>query len=248
MTATQRPRTPRSSAPPPGPNPVNRGLILIAVGVVLAVILLVKAGGVGFDSSSTDVAIGEGEEKVTTTTEATTTTVAEQAPQTVQVVAANGSGASGMAAKAGQVLAQNGYTQVVTTNALQPVTASSVLYATGYDANARSIAKMFGLAESVVQPLAAGTQLAKEQPPTTGVVVMIGPDLTQTLNGVGATATTVAGSSGTGGTSTTVKSGAGGATSTTVKSGTGGVTTTTVKSTGGAGAVTTTVKATTTTR
>jgi len=225
---------------------VNRGLILIAVGVVLAVILLVKAGGVGFDSSSTDVAIGEGEEKVTTTTEATTTTVAEQAPQTVQVVAANGSGASGMAAKAGQVLAQNGYTQVVTTNALQPVTASSVLYATGYDANARSIAKMFGLAESVVQPLAAGTQLAKEQPPTTGVVVMIGPDLTQTLSGVGATATTVAGSSG--GVTTTVKSGSGGTTNTTVKSGTAGATTTTVKATSGAGAVTTTVKAATTTR
>ena len=172
--------------------------------------------------------------------------VAEQAPQTVQVVAANGSGASGMAAKAGQVLAQNGYTQVVTTNALQPVTASSVLYATGYDANARSIAKMFGLAESVVQPLAAGTQLAKEQPPTTGVVVMIGPDLTQTLSGVGATATTVAGSSG--GVTTTVKSGSGGTTNTTVKSGTAGATTTTVKATSGAGAVTTTVKAATTTR
>ena len=126
------------------------------------------------------------------------------------------------------------------------VTASSVLYATGYDANARSIAKMFGLAESVVQPLAAGTQLAKEQPPTTGVVVMIGPDLTQTLSGVGATATTVAGSSG--GVTTTVKSGSGGTTNTTVKSGTAGVTTTTVKAASGAGAVTTTVKAATTTR
>lgn len=241
MTATQRPRTPRSSAPPPGPNPVNRGLILIAVGVVLAVILLVKAGGVGFDTSKTDVAIGEGEEKVTTTTEATTTTVAEQAPQTVQVVAANGSGASGMAAKATQVLAQNGYTQVVATNALQPVTASSVLYATGYDANARSIAKAFGLAESVVQPIAAGTQLAKEQPPTTGVILMIGPDLTQTLNSVGTT-TTVAGTSGSSGaTTTTVKSGS--------SSSSGAVTTTTVKSTSGSGAVTTTTtKSATTTR
>ena len=164
MTATQRPRTgavgsaarshpgeqradPHRGRGGPGRDPVGQGRRR------------------RFRLSSTDVAIGEGEEKVTTTTEATTTTVAEQAPQTVQVVAANGSGASGMAAKAGQVLAQNGYTQVVTTNALQPVTAPSVLYATGHDANARSIARQTGLAESVVQPLAAGTQLPRSSRP-----------------------------------------------------------------------------------
>ncbi len=232
MTTTQGPRNPRQSTPPNGPNPARSGLILIAVGVVLAVILLVKAGGAGFDSNATAVKIGKGEEKVTTTTEATTTTVAEQAPQTVQVVAANGSGASGMAAKAAAILAQSGYTQVVSTNSVQPVTASSVMYATGYDANARAIAKALGLPDTAVQPLAAGAQVAKDQPATSGVIVMIGPDLTQTLNSAGAaTTTTVAGAGGTG---TTVK----GATTTTVK----GTTGTTVKGTTG-----TTVKGTTTT-
>ncbi len=221
MATTQRPRTPRSSAPAPGPNPVNRGLILIAVGVVLAVILLVKAGGAGFDGNTSDLEIGAGDEKVTTTTEATTTTVAEQAPQTVQVVAANGSGTSGLAAKTGQLLAQSGYTQVVATDSLQPVTASQVLYATGYDANAKSIATILGLPETAVQPFAPGTQVAKNQPATAGVFVMIGPDLTAKVNGAastgGATTTTVAGGgSGTGG------SGSGGATTTTVKSGTSG--------------------------
>ena len=206
------------------------GLILIAVGVVLAVILLVKAGGAGFDSNSADVKIGKGEEKVTTTTEAPTTTLAEQAPQTVQVVAANGSGASGMAAKAAAILAQSGYTQVVSTNSVQPVTASSIMYATGYDANARAIAKALGLPETAVQPLAAGAQVAKDQPATSGVIIMIGPDLTQTLSGAsGATTTTVAGAAG--GTATTVKGAT--ATTTTVK----GATATTVK-----GATTTTVK------
>lgn len=225
MATTQRPRTPRSSAPPPGPNPVNRGLILIAIGVVLAVILLVKAGGAGPDASNADVEIGAGEEKITTTTEATTTTVAEQAPQTVQVVAANGSGASGMAAKAAQVLAQSGYTQVVSTNSVQPVTASSVMYASGYDANARSIATALGLPETSVQALAPGAQLAKDQPATAGVIIMIGPDLVATLNGSG----------GTGGATTTVAgsgTGTSGATTTTVKSSGTGATTTTVKSTG----------------
>jgi hypothetical protein len=204
---------------------VNRGLILIAVGVVLAVILLVKAGGAGFDGDSSDLEIGAGEDKATTTTEATTTTVAEQAPQTVQVVAANGSGTSGLAAKTGQLLAQSGYTQVVATDSLQPVTASQVLFANGYEANARSIAKALGLPDTAVQPFAPGTQLAKSQPPTSGVIVMIGPDLVPTLNGAGggtagATTTTVAGGgTGTSGaTTTTVKSGAstsGGATATT---------------------------------
>lgn len=233
MSSTQRPRNPRPATTPNGPNPMRSGLILIGVGVVLAVILLVKAGGAGFDSNAADVKIGKGEEKVTTTTEAPTTTVAEQAPQTVQVVAANGSGASGMAAKAASIIAQSGYTQVVSTNSVQPVTASSVMYATGYDANARAIAKALGLPETAVQPLAAGAQVAKDQPATAGVVIMIGPDLTQTLNGASAaTTTTVAGATATtvkGGTATTVK----GATTTTVK----GATATTVK-----GATTTTVK------
>lgn len=223
MTTTQRPRTPRSSSPPPGPNPVNRGLILIAIGVVLAVILLVKAGGIGFDASTADLEIGEGEEKVTTTTEAATTTVPEQAPQTVQVVAANGSGTSGMAAKASQLLAQSGYTQVVSTNSVQPVTASAVMYATGFEANARSIASGLGLSEAAVQPLAAGTQLAQDQPATAGVIIMIGPDLVATLNGT--TATTVAGGS-TATTATTVAGGSS-ATTTTVARGTSSSTTTT---------------------
>lgn len=232
MATTQRPRQQRPSAPSPEEGPNLIGIVLILVGVVIGIILLVKAGGVGVDSTDAGVEVPAGKEKVTTTTQAPTTTVAEQAPATVQVVAANGSGASGMAAKAGQVLAQGGYTQVVATNSNQPVTASSVMFASGYEANAKSIAKLFGLAETTVTPLAAGSSVAQNQPPTTGVVVMIGPDLVPKLNGAAAgTATTVAG-----GTATTVKPG----TATTVKQGTAttvaGGTATTARS----GSVTTT--------
>ncbi len=181
-------------------------MILIAVGVVLAVILLVKAGGVGFDSGGKDVKIGAGEEKVTTTTTTPTTTVATQAPGSVQVVAANGSNKKGVASKVAQVLAQSGYTQVVATNSLQPVTTSSVMYASGYDENARAIAKALGLPDTAVQALAAGAAIAKEQPPTAGVVVLIGPELATSLE---STPTTKAG-----GTATTAP--VGGKTATTV--------------------------------
>lgn len=229
MTATQRQRR-SDPTPPPGPSPLKGGLILIAVGVVLAVILLVKAGGVGFDTSGKDVKIEAGEEKVTTTTVAPTTTATEHSPQTVQVVAANGSGKKGVAAKVSQVLAQSGYTQVVATNSLQPVTAASIMFAPGYDANARAIAKALALPDTAVQALAPGTSVAKEQPSTAGVVVLIGPELATSLEATpaskpgtastapGRTATTVAGKATTtvaGRTATTVA----GRTTTTVASG-----------------------------
>ncbi len=219
------------------------GLILIGVGVVLAIILLVKAGGVGFDSSGTNVKIGAGEEKVTTTTVAPTTTTAEKAPETVQVIAANGSGKKGAAATVAQTLAQSGYTQVVATNSLQPVTTSSVMYAAGYEANARAIAKALTLPDTAVQALAAGAPVAKDQPATAGVVVMIGPDLAASLQAVttttkpGATATTVAGRTAT--TATTV---AGRGATTTIAGQVTTTTTTTVAGGTGTKVTTTTAK------
>src|SRR6476620_3714491 len=49
MTTTQRPRTPRRSSPAPGPNPANRGLLLVGIAVAIGLILLIKSGGIGFD-------------------------------------------------------------------------------------------------------------------------------------------------------------------------------------------------------
>ena len=69
MTTTQRPRQQRPSAP--APNPATRGLILVAVAVVLGAILLIKGGGVGFDEPADDLKIdagGEEAESSTTTT------------------------------------------------------------------------------------------------------------------------------------------------------------------------------------
>lgn len=209
MATTQRPRTPRRAAPPPGPNPASRGLILIAVGVVLGIILLVKGGGVGFDSTSTGVTIPEGDDVTTTVAPATTAAPVGKAPQTVQVVAGNGSTVSGLAGKTGQFLAQSGYTQVVATDSLQPVTATVVYFAPGFEGNAEAIGKLLNLQPGQVQALPAGASLAKNQPATAGVVVLIGPELATVVGATaGGTATTVAGA-----TATTV---AGGKVTTTV--------------------------------
>ena len=201
MATTQRPRTPRRAAPPPGPNPASRGLILIVVGVVLGIILLVKGGGVGFDSTSTGVTIPEGDDVTTTVAPATTAAPVGKAPQTVQVVAGNGSSVSGLAGKTGQFLAQAGYTQVVATDSLQPVNASVVYFAPGFEGNAEAIGKLLNLQAGQVQALPAGASLAKNQPATAGVVVLIGPEVATvvgaTAAGAGGTATTVAGATAT---------------------------------------------------
>jgi hypothetical protein len=210
MTTTQRPRTPRRTAPPPGPNPASRGLILVAVGVVLGLILLVKGGGIGFDNSGTDVKIGTGDASATSSTVAPSTTgtpTTDKAPATVQVVAANGSKVSGLAGKSGQFLAQAGYSQVVATDSLQPVQATVLYYAPGYEASAKAVAELLNLQPTQIQPLPAGAKLAKNQPATAGLVLLLGPEVAGVVGAAtGGASTTVAG---TGGASSTAVAGKG---------------------------------------
>jgi hypothetical protein len=208
MTSTQRQRSPRRDAP--APNPAPRGVILVVVGVVLAVILLAKGGGVGFESDRTDVEIG-GTDRTTTTTEAPTTTVPVREPETVRVVVANGSSVSGLAGRTAQFLAQSRYTTSNATDASQPATQTVVYFAPGFEANARALAELLQLSEDRVQALPG--QVGEDQPPDTGVVVLLGPDVPAPVGGT--TATTAAGGA-TGGvtTTTTARSGAAAASST----------------------------------
>lgn len=117
------------------------------------------------------------------------------------------------------------------------------MYAAGYEANARAIAKALTLPDTAVQALAAGAPVAKDQPATAGVVVMIGPDLAASLQAVttttkpGATATTVAGRTAT--TATTV---AGRGATTTIAGQVTTTTTTTVAGGTGTKVTTTTAK------
>lgn len=199
MTTTQRPRPQRPSAP--APNPASRGVILVAVAVVLGVILLVKGGGVGFDSAETDLTIESGEEQ-TTVDEVTTTTEAEPSPTSVapaalKVVALNGAGINGYAGAAQQFLSVAGYTDTSATTAATQTATTIVYYAPGFEADAAKIAELFGLELSAVQPLPEGTSLARdaaEFPADTNVAVWLGPDVQNTVEGAGGgTTTTVAG-------------------------------------------------------
>lgn len=202
--------------------------MLIAVAVVLGAILLLKGGMVGFDSDSSGVDIGSGSDRAAAPSSTAPTTAAPPsavAPAQVKVVAANGTTINGFAGKAAEYMATQGYTQVTKTQATAPATATTVYWAAGFEGNARAIATALGLPASQVQQLAPGQQVAQTQDATTGVAVVLGPDVQGKLTG--AATTTVAG----GNTATTTV--AGGGTATTIP----GKTTTTA-----AGKATTTAK------
>lgn len=185
MTSTQQRRS-RAG----GVDPASRGLILVGVAVLLGLIVLVKGGGVGFDRGTKAVAVpDDGAAAVTTTTAApvTTTTVPTVSPAEVKVVVANGSGTTGLARAAAKNLAGSGYTQATATDAVGQPAATTVYFAQGYEANARSIGGQLGLDGSRVQALSPGTKLAKVQPSDAGVIVVLGPDATASS---GATTTT----------------------------------------------------------
>ena len=174
MTSTQQRRS-RAG----GVDPASRGLLLVGVAVLLGLIVLVKGGGVGIDRGTASVAVpDDGAAAVTTTTApvATTTTAPTISPAEVKVVVANGSGTTGLARAAAKDLAGAGYSQATATDAVGQPAATTVYFAQGYEANARSIGGQLGLDASRIQALSPGTKLAKVQPTDAGVIVVLGPD------------------------------------------------------------------------
>ncbi len=227
MTTTQRPRQQRPSAP--APNPATRGLILVAVAVVLGAILLIKGGGVGFDEPADDLKIDAGGEEAESSTTTTTEPPAPStsvAPTALKVVALNGAGINGYAGKAQQFLSVAGYTSTTAVTAAAQVPTTTVYFAPGFEADAAAIASLFALPETSVQPMPTpGDSLAKtptEFPADTNVAVVLGPDVQGTVDkgAGGATTTTLAGDATTGtGTGGGTGTGSGDATTTTVAGG-----------------------------
>ena len=185
MASPQRSRQRRSA--PSGPDPAARGIILVVVAVVLGAILLAAGGTVGFDQDDESVDIGEGGggEDVTETTAPTETATSAPvtvAPSQVAVVAANGAGISGLAGQSADFLATQGYTNTAATDALADTAQTVVYYVDGFQPNAVAIAGAFGLPETQVQPLPA-EPVAGDQPDTTAVVVLLGPDAEAAVSG-----------------------------------------------------------------
>ncbi len=172
----------------------------MVVAVVLGAILLAAGGTVGFDSDDTAVDIGNNSgagSEVTETTAPTETTEAPAttvAPDQVLVVTANGAGISGLAGKASEFLATQGYSNTTATDAPADVSSTAVYYAEGFKPNADAIAALFSLPPSQVQPLPA-EPVANDQPPEAAVVVVLGPDAEPVVSGAdtGTTETTAPG-------------------------------------------------------
>lgn len=151
--------------PPVEPGPVDAdprarvwGAVLIVAAVLIGVILLWR----GFSQEGGVVETASPGDETTTTTagavplpESTTTSAAPTGstnpPAEVSVVVANGSGATGVAARNAERLAGSGYTTVATTNA--PATTTSVAYyASGAEADAAAVAQALGIT-APVQPM-----------------------------------------------------------------------------------------------
>jgi len=221
MTTTQRPRPPRQA--PPGPNPASRGLILVVVAVLLGAILLFKGGGIGSQTDATDVEIGTGGGGETTETTApeVTTPSSSVAPAALQVVVLNAAGENGFAAKGAAFLNLAGYPNVGAETAAAPAASTAVYFAPGYEGDAQAIAGL--LSVGTVQPMpdpATMGKAAADVPPTTNVVVVLGPDVKPVIDAATTAPTTTvapaAGSAG-GGTATASTIPPGGGQTTTTK-------------------------------
>ena len=223
MTTTDRPRT--APGPAGAGGPASRGFIIVGVAVVLGAILLLRAGGVGFQSADSGIEIST--DDTTTTTAAPTTTVptTDRAPSQVKVVVANGSEVSGLAGKTGQFLAQQGYSNSIAVDALSQVSVTTVYYSPGFESSAQAVARLLGLSSAQVQPLPDGSELTKDQPTDAGVIVVTGPEVasivgvkTDSSSGSGSSGS---GSSGTGSSGTSGSSSSGSGSSGSSSSGSG---------------------------
>jgi hypothetical protein len=170
----------------------------VGVAVVLGAILLLRAGGVGFQSSDAGIEISTDDSTTTTAAPTTTVPTTDRAPSQVKVVVANGSEVSGLAGKAGQFLAQQGYTNSLAVDAIAQVSVTTVYYSPGFESAAQAVARLLGLSSAQVQPLPEGSELTENQPTDAGVIVVAGPEIA-TIVGAKATSTTGgSGSSGSG--------------------------------------------------
>jgi LytR cell envelope-related transcriptional attenuator len=176
MQTTERPPT----GPSRGSSPV-RGVVLVAVAVVLGFFLLRAiddtGGGadVGDDDAATDTSASGGDAGTDGGGAPTETTAPPaRTPDQVIVLVANASGVSGAAAEQTAALQAGGYQVAEPTNAPANVEATQVLPTAGFEAEAAVLAASIGAPEGAVQPM-------PDPPPLdlagANILVMLGPDL-----------------------------------------------------------------------
>jgi hypothetical protein len=111
----------------------------------------------------------------TTTKTSPTTTTTTIAPSGVTVVVANATQTNGLAGHYTAVLAAKGWAMQTATDAATAEATSAVYYATGFQAEATTIATTLGLQPAVVVPLTAAVPVPGVS--ADDVVVVVGADL-----------------------------------------------------------------------
>jgi len=176
MQTTERP--PAGGAR--GTSPV-RGVVLVAVAVVLGFFILRAIDDTGAGPTVTDggsettgAADPSGETTAPPASEDTAAPPAPRAPAEVVVLVANASGVSGAAAQQTTAIQEGGYQVLEPGNAENAVEATQVLPVAGFEAEAAVLATQIGAAEGAVQPM-------PDPPPVelanANVLVLLGPDL-----------------------------------------------------------------------
>ncbi len=158
--ADETPRTPRR---PERLNGLRAGIVVGAT-FVLGILLLAALPS---PTPSTP----------TTTTTALPTTTTTLAPEKVTVQAYNATGGGNVATSVSQDLARHGWNTLSGLDALERSPTSTVRYAPGFDAQARTIASQLGLSPSAAIPYVADLALTGQVPAGTDIVVICGPEL-----------------------------------------------------------------------
>jgi len=169
---TEGPLSPRSSP--------ARGIVLIAAAVVLGLFLLralEDSASDGVAAGPTETTAASGDTTDTTAAGETTTTAAPvREPAEIVVRVANVSGVSGAAGVRTEQLTEAGYQTVEPTNGPegQQLDATQILYAEGFEGEARALAEALGAPADGVAAMPA-------QPPVdpggAQLVVLLGTDL-----------------------------------------------------------------------
>lgn len=165
------------SGPTRGSSPV-RGVVLVAVAVVLGFFVLRAlddtGAGPAVDTAEVDTSEPAAPAGDDTTPPAETTTSAPRPPGEVVVLVANASGVTGAAGEQTEALASGGYQTAPATDSPTPSDTTVVLATPGFEAEAGVLAALIGASEGAVQPM-------PEPPPLelagANIVVMLGTDL-----------------------------------------------------------------------
>lgn len=170
----------------------GRGAAVLVVAVVIGILLLNKVD----DSPGRQVSTGDGgggnatEETTTTVPEAPPTTVPARPPGEVKVLSANGTKVRGAAGKVRDMLKAAGYNVLSPIETKQPVEASAVFFAPGFDREAQAVAQALKLPPTSVQPLPAADALPVSDLRGANVVAVVGAELARQVGASSTTTTT----------------------------------------------------------